>query len=402
MYLPLSVFKLLISLGMKEGESPGEFWFTNREAVAKAINASFPPTAFQRFETQIRWRTPVGQDAQRAVRKYIEAQQAANTEAINAAWAQSRQSIRLSAFVLDFANFSFESGGQSYTLDDFQNLYPNPKISPHANLSGIDLSGIHISHCIVRNVSLTEANLDDAGLGGLEFENSFLTGASLRGARLGQLRFTHSSFAGVDISGAFLNVVQLDDGCVPEALEFSEVSYTYLLKALLLSIFGRNGFSEAGANVKRPHTVFLFNDTSTLSGLRNARVKHYMEWYDYVFRKLSNFKLLPLNEKFRFSIALIFTKVWASLSVLALQGFLLNLVFATYYYFDHDKFNNLPADDFLSAFYFSVVTFATLGYGDIFPKPGGGQIAVMLEVMLGYITLGAFAFLVGQRATARM
>ena len=86
MYLPLSVFKILRSLGMREGESPGEFWFLNREAVAKAINASFPPTAFQCFETQIRWRTPIGQDAEKALRQYIDTQQAVNSSAINAAW----------------------------------------------------------------------------------------------------------------------------------------------------------------------------------------------------------------------------------------------------------------------------------------------------------------------------
>lgn len=401
MYLPLSVFKILRSLGMRERESPGEFCFLNREAVVKAINARFPPTAFQCFETQIRWRTPIGQDAEKAVRQYINTQQAVNSSAINAAWAQSHQPIHQLTFILDFTNFSFVSGGQRYTLNDLQELYPNPKVQPHANLSGIDLSGIRINHCVIRNVSLANANLDGSSLGGLHLENTFLTGASLRNARLGQLRFTNSSFAEVDISGAFLNAVQLDGHCIPGEFTFSEVSYAYLLKALLFSIFRQNGFSEAGSNIKRPHTVFLFNNTSGLSGLRNSRIKHYIEWYDYVFRKLSTFKLLSFNEKFRFSIALIYTKVWGSLSVLAFQGLILNLVFATYYYFNNDKFNHLPPDDFLSSFYFSIVTFVTLGYGDIFPKIGGGQIAVMLEVILGYITLGAFVFLIGQRASAR-
>ncbi|MEA9569079.1 pentapeptide repeat-containing protein [Polynucleobacter sp. AP-Nickl1-40-C4] len=223
MYLPLSVFKILRSLGMRERESPGEFWFLNREAVVKAINARFPPTAFQCFETQIRWRTPIGQDAEKAVRQYINTQQAVNSSAINAAWAQSHQPIHQLTFILDFTNFSFVSGGQRYTLNDLQELYPNPKVQPHANLSGIDLSGIRINHCVIRNVSLANANLDGSSLGGLHLENTFLTGASLRNARLGQLRFTNSSFAEVDISGAFLNAVQLDDHCIPGEFTFSEV-----------------------------------------------------------------------------------------------------------------------------------------------------------------------------------
>ena len=38
--------------------------------------------------------------------------------------------------------------------------------------------------------------------------------------------------------------------------------------------------------------------------------------------------------------------------------------------------------------YFSVVTFSTLGFGDVTPCNMAGQIAVMCEVFLGYVMLG--------------
>jgi hypothetical protein len=46
---------------------------------------------------------------------------------------------------------------------------------------------------------------------------------------------------------------------------------------------------------------------------------------------------------------------------------------------------------FVHAFYFSVVTMTTLGFGDIAANPGsgGGQVLLMLQVILGYVLLGA-------------
>lgn len=38
--------------------------------------------------------------------------------------------------------------------------------------------------------------------------------------------------------------------------------------------------------------------------------------------------------------------------------------------------------------YYSLVTFTTLGFGDIVPKTGWGMFWVTVEVVLGYIMLG--------------
>ncbi len=44
--------------------------------------------------------------------------------------------------------------------------------------------------------------------------------------------------------------------------------------------------------------------------------------------------------------------------------------------------------DFFTYLYFSVVTFTTLGFGDITPTSTCGEVIVMLEVVLGYLMLG--------------
>ena len=48
-------------------------------------------------------------------------------------------------------------------------------------------------------------------------------------------------------------------------------------------------------------------------------------------------------------------------------------------------------NSFLHAFYFSVVTMTTLGFGDIAANPDShlGQILLMVQVLLGYLMLGA-------------
>jgi hypothetical protein len=54
-----------------------------------------------------------------------------------------------------------------------------------------------------------------------------------------------------------------------------------------------------------------------------------------------------------------------------------------------------------SFFYYSVVTFTTLGFGDIVPKCGWLQLWVMLEVILGYIMLGGLISIFANKLARR-
>src|ERR1035437_8136460 len=61
----------------------------------------------------------------------------------------------------------------------------------------------------------------------------------------------------------------------------------------------------------------------------------------------------------------------------------LTLVFGfLYFWFDSLDFKSITGNKtirFLDYFYFSAVTFTTIGYGDIIPKAGAGQIIVFIE-----------------------
>ena len=53
----------------------------------------------------------------------------------------------------------------------------------------------------------------------------------------------------------------------------------------------------------------------------------------------------------------------------------------------------------MTSLYFSVVTFATLGFGGITPVSNVGKIAVIVEVLLGYLMFGVLITLVARKMT---
>ena len=52
-------------------------------------------------------------------------------------------------------------------------------------------------------------------------------------------------------------------------------------------------------------------------------------------------------------------------------------------------------------FYFSIVTFTTLGFGDVLPQNKMGQVVVTAEVMLGYVTLGMMLSVLANKVARR-
>jgi hypothetical protein len=54
-----------------------------------------------------------------------------------------------------------------------------------------------------------------------------------------------------------------------------------------------------------------------------------------------------------------------------------------------------------SAFYFSITTYMTLGFGDVHPKTHLGEIIVSTEVTLGYLTLGLLLAVLADKVARR-
>ena len=68
------------------------------------------------------------------------------------------------------------------------------------------------------------------------------------------------------------------------------------------------------------------------------------------------------------------------------------------YYFFNGIYNGISCNitsyspNFLEALYFSIVTFTTLGFGDLAPKSGFFQLFASFEALLGAIFMALFIF----------
>ncbi|BCV27215.1 ion channel [Shewanella algae] len=396
-YLPENLDKNLTKLGYSDEQNIGEFWFENRNDIAQLLRPMYSDVGIQAIESRIRWKTPIGMACQKAVREYIESKVQEISEAQNQAFNNGHYLLNDNVRTISFDNFKFEYKGKLFSLDDFQHKYANSKMYPTQNLSGIDLSGISIHNCIIVNSSFSYANFEEAKLGQIEFRDSSLMQANLHKASLGQIRFKRGSLEGSDVSGAHLNVVELNDSSVSSKLKFSEVSYWYLIKNLLLIILGRaNGGEKRG----QPHTIFLFNQTVGLTSPYNKTFREYVDWYQYVFVSFRDYGHYSSLEKWKFSASLLFTKCWSSYSVLFSWAMIFISFFALIFFMFPSNIANYDGS-FFTAFYYSVVTFTTLGYGEITPITGFGRAVVIIEVLIGYVTLGSFVFLLGHKTHAR-
>ncbi|MDH4943528.1 ion channel [Sulfurimonas sp. C5] len=404
LYLPDELYVILEKIGWDKSENVADFWFKHRNDISKELFKSFSETSFIVFENQIRWKSDIGQECEKQVKSFLENEVARIKKLHEEAYKVSAQ-LTSKQKTVNFSNFTFTFNGISYTLNDFQHYYKNcPKIFPNANLQGINLEGIKLHHCIIENVSFAYANLNNSALGAT-FSNCSFVGTILTNSRLGFRLMNNTYIEGSNLEGARINAVNFGDDALSSKFQYKKVSYLYLLKCMFLVLILRQKHFIEKENQK--HTVFISNFTDRLTTTYNKPIKSYINWYEYVFSQLRNFHSLSFAEKTLFTMSLIFTKSWTSYLVLASWALIANLLFAYFYYviyvIDATSFN-IPEKsiiDYFTMFYYSIVTFTTLGYGEITPVTYFTRLLVIGEVLLGYITLGSFVFLIGHKASDR-
>ena len=226
MYLPKKLYELLSNLGYKDTNNIAEFWFSNRDRIAIKVRENFSEVMMQKFENQIRWKSEIGIECQKQVRTYLEEKVRHIHELHNIAYREN-STVLNEAKTINFSDFRFTYDDNTYTLDDFQNLYANAKIYPSINLMGINLEGISINHCVIENVCFADANLANSSIGSVIFKKSTLTRAILINAKLGQIRFIDGSLDAANLTGAYLNVVKIDNNSVSSSFKYSNI-YIYL------------------------------------------------------------------------------------------------------------------------------------------------------------------------------
>jgi inward rectifier potassium channel len=121
------------------------------------------------------------------------------------------------------------------------------------------------------------------------------------------------------------------------------------------------------------------------------------------------FEFVKLNAKkfdWRDTYHLILTLSWPGFAGLVFGIYLLiNLVFAALYMLDAHAVAEMSPGSFSDAFFFSVETLATVGYGHMYPESFYGHLITMLEIMVGMFGLAVITGLIFvrfSRPTARM
>src|SRR5260221_2945867 len=278
MSLPDFVMKLLRQIGYTDDQNIGEFWRINEAAISRVLSDSHPQE-FNRWTEQLRWTTPLGQACQTAVRKYIDDHRG-RLHKVSEAMFNAGNTINVLAQLmnhparrLSFDQFTFEFDGKPWTLDDFQKLGRSQSY-PDANLTGIDLSGIHLVDCEIWNACLASAILDGAYIGQVTLNQTTLTGASIRNARIVSVRINHGSLTDCDVSGSFINAVDFTDEVISSDMCYTPVSYWFLIKRLWLAIFSAKHPIMRRSDNNR-HTTFLCNRTIGLTLPETSPVRAY-------------------------------------------------------------------------------------------------------------------------------
>jgi uncharacterized protein YjbI with pentapeptide repeats len=266
-----------------------------------------------------------------------------------------------------------------------------------ANLIGVDLTNARVGAADLLKACLRDAFLHEADLGGADLNGADLKGADLRAANL----------TGADLSGADLRDCRLDKTDLTDAdLSGADITGARMGQA---NLAGANVFDlKYGTFRSMRHHYYGIRGLSTCYGnrifVRDAADRDYLGTLE---KRISADPSPPrrmLRKAGLWGWGLI--DYGRSLGRLTAAALLVALAFGTVYAldrsFDWGLLDHAGGEETsFSPFYFSIVTYTTLGFGDITPASLSGEIIVVIEVVLGYITLGMLLAILANRVARR-
>jgi len=263
----------------------------------------------------------------------------------------------------------------------------------NTNLAFANMDRAVISFASLEGANLSGAILDNACLEDANLNNTILTGASFKNASLSNSKFKNAYLIDAHLEGANLTAVNFDNA------NLSSVSFDDKITMRLLR--------ETGSSIKKIWSRrydLLLDTTIRCKGVNattcygSQRFKLFLQDQDFLEEYLET----KWGKKI-FVIWWIFADCGRSLGRWAGWSFLLALLFALIYWtlgpqsFDTQHLNfNL-----ITLFYYSVVTFTTLGFGDIIPKTTTAAMWVTIEVILGYVMLGGLITIFASKLSRR-
>lgn len=249
----------------------------------------------------------------------------------------------------------------------------------NAELASADLRGAALYKADLRGAVLHEADFSQADLSstdcrgadlrGVNFHQANLSGADLRGADLSQADLSSADLTYADVTGAKFHFAKLNDANV------THIKYGSF-RQMVGNYLGVRGIDQCYGSA-------LF--------VRDAKDQDYIDTF---YQSLLDQP--PSATRF---IELVLFRGWAlidhgrSLLKVAFYAAIIAMLYGLIYLADMrlgweimDYSNS--AQTWFTPFYYSVVTYTTLGYGDVTANSLAGELLVISEVIVGYFTLG--------------
>jgi uncharacterized protein YjbI with pentapeptide repeats len=278
-----------------------------------------------------------------------------------------------------------------------------------ADLDNTYLEGAMLNSAEIRDPDTGEfkgfrgvAHLEYARLEGCDLKGARLGGAYLQGARLFRAHLENAILTRAHLENAHLKRAHLEHVNMRHAyLEGAELKYTNLEGTFFIDAHLENaGFEQAVVNNATDFWDCHVNRKTDLSGVGldgiridpatkqllqyNIRRKNWEDWYKE--HSLLQWLVKPfwwISDYGMNTKRIIFSFFGLAFVFALLYSLFPNFVMV---------YGNVgDIRGFWHALYFSVVTMTTLGFGDIAANPNSwiGQTLLMLQVILGYVLLGA-------------
>ena len=244
--------------------------------------------------------------------------------------------------------------------------HPNECIDlSHKKFKKIDLTNVDLHKAFLDHTNFSKATLIDA-----IFSDAIITNTNFNGADLIHANFTNAIACDAKFRRA--NLFDADiTGADMSGADFSKANVTLITYSRISMMDKYSGTIGIGSCFGNPIYQRDAEDQIYIDAFREQATR---KWWKLTLCYIWGF----------FDYGRSMWRVAAfALSIIAIFGFI---------YACHLKTLNMPANTtptWFTPFYFSFVTFTTLGFGDV--NPIGhlkGEIAVSIEVVLGYMTLG--------------
>lgn len=258
-------------------------------------------------------------------------------------------------------------------------------ILARTELSGADLEGANLEGATFTEAGLGMTNLRGVNAFGTDFTGATLTGSDLSGAILGcatlaQARLRHAVLVSADLRAADLRGAELSECDVSEA-SFDDAD---LRGSRLRAISGYASARWFGADIRdinfagayrlRRHVI----DENYLREFRESGRLH--RWIHALWSLTSDCgRSLTRWTGVILGVAVLFAVLFRAVGI--------------------DVGTHDPGA--LTHLYYSVVTLTSLGYGDITPTSGPGQLLVIAEVCAGYMMLGGLISILANKMARR-